>query len=223
MIAQILVSSTLIVALPCRDSLQLSASILAQNLKSITDHMGAHSELFEKTVTYPSTNFPGRTQEGLLGQLLRKRLEPGVERWVEEGKALHGKTEGIEALEAQWSEARDLIGRRVAEAAVSHAKDQYTAEERKLGIENVRTGLRSPMNMPGDDEESESDEDEDEDEEMEDVKVNVKKENTVVSGEQIEERKITGPIRTLDEIVRFGTTGLAPEDEPQTNIMAFRR
>jgi mediator of RNA polymerase II transcription subunit 8 len=188
----------------------------------MTDHITNPnlSEVFEKTVTYPSTNFPGRTQEVLLGQLLRKKLEPGVERWVEERKALQGETESMEALEAQWKEARDSVGEMAARAAITNRKDQYTAEEREMGIENAKTGLRNQIRWPGD-EESESDEDENEDEEMEDV--NAKKGTTPAEPLDVKEKKIEGPVRTLDEIVRFGTTGLAPEDEVQANVMAFRK
>jgi mediator of RNA polymerase II transcription subunit 8 len=215
-----------------RDSLQLSASILAQNLKSITEHLKSHSELFEKMVTYPSTNFPGRTQEGLLVQLLRKKLEPGVERWVEEGRAMalstsqagNGQGEQEDDLEEKWKEARDFIGERIARAAVTHRRDEYTTEEREMGIENVNTGLRRPMKL-GVDEDGESDEGESEDEEMEDVEVV----RDVAGGLKLEigtEQKGTnngGKVRSLDEIVRFMTTGLAPEDEVQMGSMAFRR
>lgn len=217
-------------ALPIsRDSLQLSASILAQNLKSITDHMRTHSDLFEKIVVYPSTNFPGRTQEVLLGQLLRKKLEPGVERWVEEGRATalqtgSGLAETDGGLEEKWKAAKDFIGERVARAAVTHRRDEYTAEEREMGIEHVNTGLQRPMKMSGDNDDSDSDEDEDEDQEMEDVGVvEVKDGSGLALGLSVEEKKVQGKVRSLDEIVRFMTTGLTPEDEIQTGGMAYRR
>lgn len=141
--------------------------------------MKTHSGLFEKMVTYPSTNFPGRTQEGLLGHLLRKKLEPGVERWVEEGRAMalstsqagNGQGEQEDGLEEKWKEAQDFIGERIARAAVTHRSDEYTAEEREMGVENVNTGLRRPMKLGGDEGDGESDEDGSEDEEMEDVEV----------------------------------------------------
>ena len=69
-----------------RTSLQTSASILASNIESLTTLMSNNSELLNKTVVYPSTNYPGRTQEAVLTQLLRKKLEPGVETWVEEAR-----------------------------------------------------------------------------------------------------------------------------------------
>ena len=211
-----------------RDSIQVSTSILAQNLKSITEHMKTHSELFERMVAYPSTNFPGRTQEGLLGHLLRKKLEPAVERWVEEGratavsssKASHEHGEPDDELEQRWKAARDFIGERIARAAVTHRRDEYTAEEREMGIENVNTGLRRPMRLGRGDGDNESDEGGNEDEEMEDV-------GAVAGGSKLEagteQKGHGGKVRSLDEIMRFMITGLAPEDEIKPNGMSSRR
>jgi len=194
--------------------------------------METHSELFEKMVAYPSTNFPGRTQEGLLGQLLRKKLEPGVERWVEEGRAMamptsqagNGQAEPGDDLEEKWKEARDFIGERIARAAVTHRRDEYTAEEREMGIENVNTGLQRPMKLRGDEGDSESDEDESEDEEMEDVQVVRDGAGGLKLEIGIEPKGVNGgKVKSLDEIVRFMTTGLVPEDEVQVGGMVFRR
>jgi mediator of RNA polymerase II transcription subunit 8, fungi type len=193
--------------------------------------MKTHSELFEKMVAYPSTNFPGRTQEGLLGHLLRKKLEPGVERWVEEGRAIaltsseagSGQGEPEDELEQKWKAARDFIGERIARAAVTHRRDDYTAEEREMGIENVNTGLRRPMKLGGGEGDSESDEDGSEDEEMEDVEVVKDGAGGLKLEVGIEQKVHGGNARSLDEIARFMTTGLAPEDEVQVGGMAFRR
>ncbi|KFY15268.1 hypothetical protein V492_02108 [Pseudogymnoascus sp. VKM F-4246] len=107
--------------MPPIDSIQVHSTILAQSLKNITDHLSKHSDLFSQTVVYPSTNFPGRTQEGLIGQLLRKKLEPSAESWVEEGRAL-GKpdSEGAgrdEDLDELWSFAKEYVLPQVAKAA----------------------------------------------------------------------------------------------------------
>jgi mediator of RNA polymerase II transcription subunit 8 len=45
-----------------------------------------NANIFQRLVIHPSTNFPGRTQEHILGGLLRKKLEPDVERWVDEAR-----------------------------------------------------------------------------------------------------------------------------------------
>ncbi|KAK3393707.1 mediator of RNA polymerase II transcription complex subunit 8-domain-containing protein [Podospora didyma] len=72
--------------LPSRESLQASAIILQQNVKSIQEIANENSELFQRIAVHPSTNFPGRTHEHLVYQLLRKKLEPAVEGWVEEAR-----------------------------------------------------------------------------------------------------------------------------------------
>lgn len=128
----------------CRSSLQTSASILASNVFTLTAHLNSHAELLSKTVVYPSTNYPGRTQEGLLGQLLRKKLEPHVETWVEEGRDIQAdlKTGDMEEELLGW--ARDWMMTR-AQAYAADDGDNYTAAEREMGIENVRTGLRRKL------------------------------------------------------------------------------
>ena len=52
--------------------------------------------MFQRLAIHPSTNFPGRTQEHILTQLLRKKLEPDVESWVEEARAT-ARAVGVDA------------------------------------------------------------------------------------------------------------------------------
>lgn len=185
--------------LPQWSSLQTSASILASNIESLTSHMSKHSDLLNRTVVYPSTNYPGRTQEGVLTQLLRKKMEPQVETWVEEGRATQGeiKDGGINERDEDelldW--AKDWIGGRVAKYAMEEAGDDYTVEERALGVENVNTGLKM------------KDESDSEDEEMEDVGlavVAVKKDSAGQVGFGLGELKRDGKVRVGDDTMRFG-------------------
>jgi mediator of RNA polymerase II transcription subunit 8 len=144
--------------------------------------------------------------------LLRKKLELPIEDWVAEGRTIQaandlGKEKEDEEL---WSWARGFIGERVAKYAIDEAGSNYTAKEREMGIENVRTGLRRKLE---DDEGSE--EDEDEDEEMEDVGLG----NTIVTASKtgqvefgLEEVKAgkknpDGQARRLSDIMRYVTTG----------------
>lgn len=121
-------------------------------------------------------------------------------------------------LTETWQNAKDFIGERIARAAVTHRSEAYTVQEQQLrerGVE-VRTGLKKEMKM-GD--ESESDEDEDEDEDMEDIDG---------GGEEGQKgnaatKKFDGPARSLDDIVRFMTTGLTPEDDSQLSSGMFFR
>ena len=68
------------------ESLQASAAILQQNIRTIQELITENSSLFNRLAVHPSTNFPGRTQEHILLSLLRKKLEPEVESWVEEAR-----------------------------------------------------------------------------------------------------------------------------------------
>lgn len=126
-------------------SLQASAMILASNIQALTTHLSKHSELLNRTVAYPSTNYPGRTQEGLLGQLLRKKHEPGVESWVEKGRE-DGEIMDDQAEEELRFWAAEWIAARVAKYALEEAGDEFTVEERESGINSIRTGLKEEEN-----------------------------------------------------------------------------
>jgi mediator of RNA polymerase II transcription subunit 8 len=196
----------------CRSSLQTSASILAINVKNLTDLFSTHSALLSRTVVYPSTNYPGRTQEGLLGQLLRKKLEPHVETWVEEGRSLGaelntGKRDSDEEELLTW--ATNFIDARIATYVGEEAGDNYTVEEREMGVENVRTGLRRKLD------ESDSEE-EDEDEEMEDAGVQVTSARrssmgAVEFGMSELKKDPNGKTRSVEDILRFATSGVVVE------------
>lgn len=193
----------------CRSSLQTSASILASNVVALTAHLNNHAELLSKTVVYPSTNYPGRTQEGLLGQLLRKKLEPHVETWVEEGRDIQADLSAGDTEEALLSWAKDWSSERISTYAQEEAGDNYTVAEREMGIENVRTGLRRKLEES---ESEEEDEDEDEDEEMEDTGVQVTSARRPSMG-QVEfgmsevKKEPNGQARAVEDILRFATSG----------------
>ncbi|CCU83024.1 RNA polymerase II mediator complex component [Blumeria hordei DH14] len=134
-----------ILPLPEWHSLQASAMILASNIQALTTHLSKHADLLNRTVVYPSTNYPGRTQEGLLGQLLRKKLEPGVESWEEKGKE-DGEIMDDQAEEELRFWAADWIAARVAKYALEEAGDEFTVEERESGVDSIRTGLKEEEN-----------------------------------------------------------------------------
>ncbi len=139
-------------------SLQASAQILQRNLQSVLDSLSENSELFSRMAIHPSTNYPGRTQENILTQLLRKKLEPDVEELVAQGAetARLATPEGIADLQGIWDELREWTHGRIAEYVRDEAGDVYTKEEREMGVENVRTGLRRGL----DDDESDDEGDE---------------------------------------------------------------
>ncbi|KAH8157062.1 hypothetical protein CIB48_g11179 [Xylaria polymorpha] len=162
--------------LPNLDSLQASADILNHNVHAILEIMAQNNDLFGRVAVHPSTNFPGRTQENVLLQLLRKKPEPDVEAAMEEGvKALasmpfpgraqsstttttaNGDKEKEDALENIWTATRQMCQERIAEYVMNEESDSYTAEERELGIENVRTGLQRNLDDDSEDDEDDMD------------------------------------------------------------------
>ncbi|KAK5663598.1 hypothetical protein OQA88_4029 [Cercophora sp. LCS_1] len=176
--------------LPSRESLQASALILLQNVKSIQEITNENAELFSRIAVHPSTNFPGRTQEHILLTLLRKKLEPDVETRVEEARET-ARSAGLDASKLAsgkigggygddddgvgyeeeggvpedpfnelWADIRDACFEGIKEFIETQASEAYTVAEKELGTENVRTGLKRNL-----EEDSEEDDDEEEEEE----------------------------------------------------------
>ncbi|KAK8110836.1 RNA polymerase II mediator complex component Med8, partial [Apiospora kogelbergensis] len=172
--------------LPNLDSLQASADILQHNISSLLDIIASkdNREAFSRIVVHPSTNFPGRTQEGILYQLLRKKAEPGVEASLDEGRKTfrelcatsannHGnhhatadETKVREDLVDKWLAARDyMLNERIPTYMSQEAQQPFSEEEVEMGVENVRTGLRQKVEMvddPDSDDDGEEEDDEDE-------------------------------------------------------------
>jgi mediator of RNA polymerase II transcription subunit 8 len=192
-----------------RSSLQTSASILASNIEALTLHLSKHSDLLSRTVVYPSTNYPGRTQEGLLGQLLRKKLEPQVETWVEEGRSIQAEVNTGKDEEELLAWAKEWIGARISTYAQDEAGDNYTVAERELGIENVRTGLNRKL-------EEDSSDEEDEDEDMDGAGVQVTSARRGSLG-QVEfglseiKKDPNDKARSVEDILRFVNSGVVVE------------
>ena len=67
-----------------RATLYASAHALDYNLRLLTDTLSSHAQFLKEAHAYPLPNFPGPSREGELGQLLRKKLDPGVENWIYE-------------------------------------------------------------------------------------------------------------------------------------------
>jgi mediator of RNA polymerase II transcription subunit 8 len=67
--------------------------------------------------------------------------------------------EGIAQLQGIWDELRAWTLGRIASYVRDEAGDVYTKEERDMGIENVRTGLRRDLEEDSDDDDDEEDDD----------------------------------------------------------------
>ncbi|KKA29970.1 hypothetical protein TD95_003776 [Thielaviopsis punctulata] len=68
------------------ESLHAMQNIIFKDIVSIRNLMDHNSDLFQRLVVHPSTNFPGRSQENVLMQLLRKKPEPNVQEVMEQGR-----------------------------------------------------------------------------------------------------------------------------------------
>ncbi|KAI8296570.1 Mediator of RNA polymerase II transcription subunit 8 [Colletotrichum sp. SAR11_240] len=158
--------------LPPPSSLQATSQILLRNLQNLLDNLTENIHVFQHLHVFPDVSFPGRTQEHILGQLVRKKLEPGVEEWVECGRETtrelrgEGEADGVTAdgeakLEEVWREVRAWTVERVQKYVLEEAGDVYTEEEREKGVENVRTGLKRGLEEDEDSEDDEGDGDED--------------------------------------------------------------
>ncbi|KAK5788747.1 hypothetical protein VI817_009705 [Penicillium citrinum] len=206
-------------------SLQSQASIISNNLISVSEQLSDHRELLSTLVAYPGPEYPGRTQSNTLEQLLRTKLDPRVEDWVERGRvagtehppdslATANPSLAIQAGQKQLSEA-ELA--ELWEWAPIEANEEarrrnwggnFTHEEREMGIQNVVTGLRRQLeDDEGDEEDEEGDEDEGE-EEMEIVGVHRKSGGNGVEYDIAPHHAHpVQPVVPLGDILRFMTTG----------------
>ena len=192
----------------CRSSFQTSAAILANNVQGLAEHLDRHSQLLNRIAVHPSPNYPGRTQEDLLGILLRKKLEPQVQTWVDEGRDIaNGDGTVTNQDQEMWKFASTFIDERVQKYALEEAGMNYTTAEKKLGIENVNTGLRRKLE---DDESSEDDDDEDMDDTTTTTAKPVTSQTMVDPKEEAKQRQAD-----LLWMMRFATNGnLSPSKPP---------
>ncbi|KAJ8115979.1 hypothetical protein ONZ43_g4543 [Nemania bipapillata] len=157
--------------LPSVESLEASADILNRNVRAVLEIMTQNNDIFTRVAIHPSTNFPGRTQEHLLLQLLRKKADPEVETAMEAGSktladmpfpgragsgaASIQDNEKEEALAEIWNDASEACQERITEYVMNEEGDYFTAEEHEIGMENVRTGLQRSFDDEYEDEEEE--------------------------------------------------------------------
>lgn len=184
-----------------RSSLHSLSQIISQNLANLSAHLTTHAPLLSSLVAYPLPSYPGREQEPVLNQLLRKKFEPHVEDWVEQGRLAgeevvkgNGGRGGDEIIELwEWA------GMAANEQARKHEwGGDYTLEEIEGGIENVVTGLR----------------DEESDEEEEDEQVDKEKARSSAEGEGHESKKPEEGGRrplSMNDMLRFLVKGEEPK------------
>jgi mediator of RNA polymerase II transcription subunit 8 len=212
-----------------RSSLQSQATIISNNLISVTDHLSDHRDLLSSIVAYPGPEYPGRTQESMLQQLLRTKLDPRVEDWVARGRTAgtessqfsrgfpgtipnpSGPATTKQLSESELSELWNWAPIEANQEALQRNwGGNYTLEEREAGIQNVVTGLRRQLE---DDDASEDEEEGDEDEgedEMDVVGVHRKSGGGLEFEIAPHHPHAVTPVVPLDKILRYMTTGHMP-------------
>ncbi|MCJ1251175.1 mediator of RNA polymerase II transcription subunit 8 [Trapelia coarctata] len=209
--------------LPPWSSLQSLAAIISQNLASVSQQLKTHHELFASMSVYPTHEFPGQTQEDVLGQLLRKKLEPNVQDWAAEARKIATEQTSSSGLEqSEFQELWSWAGLAANEQARKHTwGGNYTLDEIDMGVENVVTGLRRKLKVDPD--ESSDDEDEEEtavegggdDDEMEIVGVRRKStgeglEFDLAKGSAHPAPEVASTALPINSTFRFLMTGAAP-------------
>ena len=181
------------------------------------ESFSTHAQFLKEAHALPLTNFPGPSQEGMLGQLLRKKLDPSVEDWIREnttktqagpevnGGESHDGGLRNEELRDLWSSAAAISNGIVRPMYEEDGpfSDDYTIAEREAGVENVVTGLK--RNLDRESEDDEDDYDDFEEDQMEHVMPNVEAANKPEEGIDP-----SLPPMPLDSVLRFITTGTVP-------------
>lgn len=217
--------------LPPWSTILRSSNLLSVQLGSLTEHLAtafnAHSDpalsnfsLGGQPHAYPLPSFPIE-QENILGQLLRKKLDPGVEEWVERASAaaaskdhrgIEYKVLNREQQEELWAWAKPRAGE--IAAGIPWGID-YSIAEQEAGVETVITGLKRKLDtgLESDDEDDDEDDDRDdgEDKHMEDVGGGSKKQNITTQDLLTASLK---PVIPLDDMLRFMSTGTLPRTGP---------
>ncbi|PYH47356.1 RNA polymerase II mediator complex subunit MED8, partial [Aspergillus saccharolyticus JOP 1030-1] len=168
--------------LPSWTSLQSQATIISNNLLTISDHLSENRDLLSSLVAYPAPSYPSRnpTNTVALEQLLRTKLDPRVEDWVARGRKAGGLVGGastggypdagaaagaglddLAALAELWDWAPVEANQ---EARRRNWGGNFTLEEREGGIGNVVTGLRRVLEDDDDDDDESGSEDEEDEE-----------------------------------------------------------
>jgi len=192
------------------------------------------SSLHAYPLPLPSTNQPSsqpatpiwHTQENILTQLLRKKLDPDTESWIESAsnaphsngvngsseshKTSNGGGNRVEMSTLAADKAREIAGNMPWGSA-------FTIEELagEGGIKGVKTGLKRDLAAEEDDDEdddSDDDDDDDDDAGSDEVKENGKEaskdEGQMDIDSQAEVVQVPKvPMMVLEDVLRFAMTG----------------
>lgn len=222
--------------LPPWSTLLTSSHLLTHHVTALTSYLGtafnSHSDstisnfsLGGQPHAYPLPSFPfGPEKENILGQLLRKKLDPEVEEWIESASHIadsafdhqtSAHSDGdlrvaqLNAKEQEelWAWAKPRAGE--IAAGIPWSID-YTIAEVDAGTETVNTGLKRKLDdgMETDDDEDDDQDDADEDEKMVDASSPLGKQsqNASMSLAGVSEP----PTMPLEDVLKFMSTGMMP-------------
>ncbi|KIW98903.1 uncharacterized protein Z519_00566 [Cladophialophora bantiana CBS 173.52] len=205
--------------LPSWSALQLHANLVSNNLQTIASQLAEHRDTYQSTVAFPTPQFPGTQRSFILETLLRTKLEPDVEEWIEAGENVSAQQHKT-TFRGLSDDDRNALWQWAPGVANGAARKQkwgadFTLEEKQKGVENVATGLRRQLVEPPDDEgeeEPEEEEDEfeisDEEDEGEDGdKMDVEKQPPKTEASPASTALPTAGQMTLGALHKFMTTG----------------
>ncbi|RMZ87554.1 hypothetical protein DV736_g5213, partial [Chaetothyriales sp. CBS 134916] len=137
--------------LPNWTSLQRQTRIILDGIEEVLVQSRENEELLTTTVAIPTPDFPAQTSDHILNALLRTKLDPSIEEWIEEadhhnaGQAHSSHVLAEVDLSNLWARATEIYhthGSRYPWGA------DYSREELEDGIQNVVTGLKRDLVEP---------------------------------------------------------------------------
>lgn len=204
-----------------RLSLQSHSGLISNNLQAVAKQLTDNQHLLSSLVAYPLPQYPS-AQAHLLEHLLRTKLEPEVEEWVEKGQEIAQK--GSQRRYTGLSERdRDDLWQWAPVVANDEIRKQnwggdYTVAEKQSGIENVKTGLKRELQEPPDPDEQDDSEGVEESEEGDDDEEDVveirRKPNAPGLEFCLSTVKRSAPQMPIENVFRFMVTGNTASGRP---------
>ncbi len=190
-------------------------------MHAVAKQLADNQQLLSSLVAYPLPQYPS-AQAHLLEHILRTKLEPEVEEWVEKGQEIakdtfQGRHKGLSDFDRdqlwQWAPlvANDEIRKQ-------NWGGDYTMAEKEAGIENITTGLKRELQEPPDPDDHDDgervDESDDGDDDEEDVIEIRRKPNAPGLEFDLSTAKRPATQMPIENIFRFMMTGSTVPGRP---------
>lgn len=189
-------------------TIQSFADQFERHLQAISDLFETNRTFFESTVAYPIPAFVDRSHENIVTEVVRKKLEPSVEDWVDRGMDTGTKIDERQDLDHLWSLVHS---KSVASVTQIPWASDFTVDEARSegGIDAVHTGLRRKLNKGGEEADDESDDDEaDIDDEAKDESHKMDIDTTATNNNN--QPVSSGPVLPMDQVLKFLNSGIRP-------------